>query len=198
MSAVTIRLSSRASVRGKALDAAIRDAEGILDTFSALLRVAQIESGMRRGGFASVDLSGLLAELIEAYQPVAEERAQTLTGTIEPNLHVQGDRELPAQLFANLIENAIRHAPVGATVAVEAALRSGRSVIAAVRDNGPGIPLELRSKVLQRFYPLEESRTTPGSGLGLSLVAAITSLHEARLELVDNRPGLACMLSFPA
>jgi signal transduction histidine kinase len=179
----------------EALDGSIYDAEAILDTFSALLRIAQIESGARRSGFAPVDLTALLSELVEAYQPVAEERAQTLTGAIASDLRVNGDRELLAQLFANLIENAIRHTPASTTLTVDAsACPSG--IIAAVRDNGPGIPPELRSKVLQRFYRLEASRTTPGSGLGLSLVSAIAGLHEAQLELLDNKPGLACVVSF--
>jgi signal transduction histidine kinase len=177
------------------LDGAIANADTILETFSALLRIAQIEAGTRRSGFTSVALSPLLNGLIEAYQPVAEEKGQTLRGRIAPDLQVRGDRELLTQLFSNLIENAIGHSPSGTEISVEAECPRGE-VTVAVADNGPGIPAEFRDKVLQRFYRLEASRTTPGSGLGLSLVAVIATLHEARFTLRDNAPGLKCLLEF--
>ena len=186
------------SVEGlhSALDGAILNAEAILETFGALLRIAQIESGTRRSGFTSVALSELLDGLIEAYQPVAEEKRQNLCGRVMPGLFVHGDRELLTQLFANLIENAIGHSPAGAEISVEATPTQG-DVLVVVADNGPGIPAEFRRKVLQRFYRLEASRTTPGSGLGLSLAAAITTLHEVAIDLEDNGPGLKCRIRFP-
>jgi signal transduction histidine kinase len=112
-----------------------------------------------------------------------------------PGLHVRGDRELLTQLFANLIENAIRYSPPGAKISIEATATPGE-VLIVVADNGPGIPVAFRSKVLERFYRLEASRTTPGNGLGLSLVAAVATLHEAAIELQDNKPGLKCRLRF--
>jgi signal transduction histidine kinase len=188
----------QASVEGlrAALEASIRDADGILETFGALLRIAQIEAGTRKAGFTQVDLSALLEELVEAYQPVADEKGQSLTPAIGAGLHVAGDRELLAQLFANLIENAVRHAPAGAALTVQAEAVE-RAVRAVVSDNGPGIPAGLREKVFQRFYRLETSRTTPGSGLGLSLAGAIASLHGSELSLEDNAPGLRCVLHLP-
>jgi signal transduction histidine kinase len=178
-----------------ALDDAIGNSDAILETFGALLRIAQIEAGTRRARFASVALSELLSGLIETYQPVAEEKGQSLQGQIAPGLLVHGDRELLTQLFSNLIENAIGHSQDGAEITVAAAASRG-AVLVSVGDNGPGIPAALRSKVLQRFYRLEASRTTPGNGLGLSMVAAIATLHDATLDLQDNEPGLRCLVRF--
>jgi signal transduction histidine kinase len=189
------RRESTAAGLHDALDGAIRDVDVILETFSALLRIAQIEVGSRRSGFTSVALSTLLNGLIEAYQPVVEENGQTLIGQVDAGSSVHGDPELLTQLFANLIENAITHSPAGTRISV-AARSSGGEVVATVADDGPGIPAELRQKVLQRFYRMEASRTTPGSGLGLSLVDAVASVHGAALDLEDNAPGLRCLVRF--
>jgi signal transduction histidine kinase len=180
-----------------ALDTAIDNVDAILETFGALLRIAQIESGTRRAGFQPVALDALLNGLVEAYQPVTEEKAQDLRARIAPGLWVDGDRELITQLFANLIDNAIGHSPPGAQLSV-AAETTPQGVRVMVGDTGPGIPEPYRQKVLQRFYRLEASRTTPGSGLGLSLVNAVATLHGATLALQDNEPGLRCVLCFPA
>ena len=169
--------------------ATLRDLDGILETFGALLRIAQIESGARKAGFTRVDLGEVLRTVIEIYQTALEEKQQALQQEIGDGLLVKGDRELLIQLFANLLENASRHAPVGALIGLTAQ-RQGQKVEVEVSDNGPGIPAPLRDKVLQRFYRLESSRTTPGNGLGLSLAAAVAELHGAPLELSDNRPGL--------
>jgi signal transduction histidine kinase len=179
-----------------AMESSIADSDAILRTFAALLRVAQIESGSRRAGFVVVALDTLLTDLIDAYLPVVEERSQRLSVAIASGLQVSGDRELLAQSVANLIENAINHAPPGANLHVigEGGPDGTRIVVA---DDGPGIPEAERTKVLQRFYRLESSRTTPGQGLGLSLVQAIADLHEAKLTLEDNKPGLRCTLLFP-
>jgi signal transduction histidine kinase len=179
-----------------ALDGAIENVDAILETFGALLRIAQIEAGTRRAGFRPVALSELLERLVEAYQPVAEEKAQDLQAKIAPGLRVNGDRELLTQLFANLIDNAIGHSPAEARLLIEAsATLQGAQVI--VSDTGPGIPAPYRLEVLQRFYRLEVSRTASGSGLGLSLVNAVAALHDATLSLQDNEPGLRCILRFP-
>jgi signal transduction histidine kinase len=143
-----------------------------------------------------VAVSTLLNGLVEAYQPVAEEKAQDLQADIRPGLCVDGDRELLTQLFANLIDNAIGHSPAGAQLSIKAAATL-HGVQVCVSDTGPGIPAPYRQKVLQRFYRLETSRTTPGSGLGLSLVNAVAALHDATLDLRDNEPGLQCVLWFP-
>jgi len=178
------------------LDATRHDIDSLLEIFSALLRIAQIESGARKAGFTEVNVSDLLRTVLEVYRPALEEKGQQLKETIDGDLVVRGDRELLMQLFANLLENAIRHSPAGAHVALVAQRRSDALEV-CVADNGPGIPKALRSKVLQRFFRLETSRTTPGSGLGLSLAAAVATLHDARLELSDNKPGLRVTVSLP-
>jgi signal transduction histidine kinase len=176
------------------LDATRHDIDGILEIFSALLRIAQIESGARKAGFKEVNVSDLLRTVLEVYRPALEEKGQLLRETIEDGLTIQGDRELLMQLFANLLENATRHSPSGAHVACVAQRRSD-TVQVSVADNGPGIPEALRGKVLQRFFRLETSRTTLGSGLGLSLAAAVATLHDAKLELSDSSPGLRVTVS---
>jgi signal transduction histidine kinase len=175
----------------------LRDLDGILETFGALLRIAQIESGARKAGFVEIDLGELLRTVIEIYQTALEDKNQALRQDLGNGLLVKGDRELLTQLFANLLENASRHSPAGAQISL-AARRQGPKVEVIVADNGPGIPAALRSKVLQRFYRLESSRTTPGNGLGLSLAAAVAELHEAPLELGDNQPGLRVRVCLPA
>ena len=179
-----------------AMESSIGDSDAILRTFAALLRVAQIESGSRRAGFGMVVLSTLLDDLAEAYGPVAEERGQRLCASIARDLRVRGDRDLLGQAVSNLIENAINHTPRGARVQISGEVGAD-GVRIVVSDDGPGIPPMFRTKVLQRLYRLEGSRTTPGQGLGLSLVQAISDLHGARLTLADNDPGLRCVVQFP-
>jgi signal transduction histidine kinase len=181
----------------RAVDQAIDETDQILETFAALLRIAQIESGHRRARFTEVDVVAVLETILEAYTPVAEESDHALHGHLNGPVHVRGDRDLLVQLFANLVENALRHTPPGSRIDVTLARTPGGS-IAAVADNGPGIPEPARMKVTQRFYRVEGSRSTPGSGLGLSLVAAIAELHGAALELHDNHPGLRVTLTFHA
>jgi signal transduction histidine kinase len=128
---------------------------------------------------------------------VAEDEQHMLVHDIEPDVRIRGDPELLTQLFSNVIENAIRHTPPGARIRIS--LRaSGSAVVAAVEDNGPGIPAGEHEKVFRRFYRLTSSRSTPGNGLGLALVAAIANLHHAKMELGDNHPGLRFQTSFPS
>ena len=179
-----------------ALDHSIGDVDAILDTFAALLRIAQIEAHARTSDFASIDLTTMLDDMAETFQSVAEEHGQGIRAQIGTGLVVSGDIELLPQLFANLVENAIRHCPRASIIRVAAREIAG-SVEVTIADSGPGIPAELREKVFQRFYRLERSRTTEGTGLGLSLVAAIAHLHGAAIELSDNDPGLKVRLMFP-
>jgi signal transduction histidine kinase len=181
----------------RTMEEALAEIDSILATFGALLRIAQIESGARRSAFTRIDLSELLLRVAAAYEPVAAERGQTLAAAVPPGLAVHGDRALLTQLFANLIENAIQHSPDGAAIAVSA-MAGGEALEIAVADNGPGIPEPFREKVFQRFFRLEESRTSDGNGLGLSLVAAIAALHEVPVLLEDNQPGLVVRLRFAA
>jgi len=179
----------------RAAEGCISDMDAILETFGALLRIAQIESGMPMHRFAKVDLSELLCTVIEVYQPMAEAKEQRFTADIASRLMVWGDRELLAQMFANIIENAVKHSPAGASIGLMTN-RSPSAIAVTVIDSGPGIPVAYRKHVFQRFYRLESSRSTPGSGLGLSLVEAIAALHQVSIELADNSPGLRVTLRF--
>ena len=179
----------------RAAEGCISDMDAILETFGALLRIAQIESGMPVHRFAKVDLSELLCTVIEVYQPMAEAKEQRFTADIASRLMVWGDRELLAQMFANIIENAVKHSPAGASIGLMTN-RSQSAIAVTVIDSGPGIPVAYRKHVFQRFYRLESSRSTPGSGLGLSLVEAIAALHQVSIELADNSPGLRVTLRF--
>ena len=178
------------------LTAALEESDTINETFSALLRIAQIEGGARREKFAPVDLAEVLASLAEVYAEVAEDAGMTFSTRTEQPAVIEGDKELLTQMFANLIENAIRHCPAGTSIACAVEV-SGSTVVATVRDSGPGIPAEERSRVFQRLFRLEQSRTTPGSGLGLTLVKAVADLHDASLSLTDALPGLRVTVVFP-
>jgi len=181
----------------RVVEGAVAEADVLLETFSALLRIAQIEAGTRRSAFRPVDLSEVLRTVVEAYAPAIEESGRTLRAEIADGVQVNGDRGLLSQLFVNLIENALHHTPAGTAITLQLS-RQTAGALAEVADTGPGIPPEERAKVFRRFYRLEHSRTTPGSGLGLSTVAAIVELHHAAIELIDNRPGLRVVIRFPA
>jgi signal transduction histidine kinase len=179
-----------------ALARAIEDVDAILRTFTSLLRIAQIEAGTRRAGFTTVDLSGLTGDLLDVYIPVAADNGQSLEAHIAPDVRVLGDRELLTQMLANLIENALQHTPEGTRV--ELCLRvTDRDPVLILADDGPGIPIVMHEQVFERFTRLDVSRTATGSGLGLSLVAAIAELHGSSVELSDNQPGLQVTLRFP-
>ena len=181
----------------EAVAGTVGELDVILGIFGALLRIAQIESGARRSGFGVVDLSELLGTVAELYRSSAEEKRQAFLLSVADNLRVGGDRELLLQLFANLVENAIKHSPPESRITLSAWQGPGRACV-EIADNGPGIPAQLRSKVLQRFFRLESSRTTQGSGLGLSLAHAVVKLHEASMELSHNDPGLKVVVAMPA
>ena len=177
------------------LDAALAHLDGILGTFTSLLRIAQIEARLSAEHFGDVRLAPLVETLLEAYGPIAEGRQQTLSAELPEDLAVHGDRHLLQQLLANLVENSLTHTQPGSRIAITG-LRRGDGVVLAVADDGPGIPTNRQDFVLRRFARLDASRSTPGSGLGLSLVKAVAGLHGASLELSDNEPGLVCTLLF--
>ena len=177
-----------------AIDGAITDSDTVLATFDALLRISQIESGVVRSRFTSVDLGAVAENVVEAYAAVAEDESRRLEAHIEPNLAVLGDRELLTQMLANLIENALHHTPRGARVELRAEL-AGDGARLTVSDDGPGIPAAERERVFRRFYRLDASRSSAGNGLGLSLVSAIAKLHGATATLEDNHPGLQVVIS---
>jgi signal transduction histidine kinase len=172
--------------------------DSIVETFEALLRITQIEAGARKSRFCRLDLAALLVDVAEIYEPVAEEAGDRLSCSVATTgqAHIDGDRELLMQLFANLIENAIRHSSSGTQIGV-ALLRQSERYVAVVSDTGPGVPEAEREHVFRRLYRLERARSTPGSGLGLSLVAAIADLHGASVNLTENAPGLRVEVSFP-
>jgi signal transduction histidine kinase len=178
-----------------ALEKAKAETDQILRTFDALLQIGQINTLELRKRFTDVDISALVSQLAESYQPVAAEKGQSFKAFIAPNLHVRGHSELLAQLLVNLIENAINHCPPGAAISVRVGIHRG-AVVAGVTDNGPGIPAEHRKEIFQPFYRLERSRKTAGSGLGLSLVRSIASIHGINIALADNGPGLTVRLTF--
>ncbi|WP_346900504.1 HAMP domain-containing sensor histidine kinase [uncultured Roseibium sp.] len=179
------------------LSAMEKETSGILATFDALLRIAQIESGARKARFEPVNLTALLSDVVELYDAHAEETGARLSLEIPADLPtVPGDRELLAQLFANLIDNGLKHGGKTPTIGIIAEA-DAQEVTVRVADNGPGIPLEDRETVFQRLYRLEKSRTTAGTGLGLSLVKAIADLHDAGITLENAEPGLAVIIRFP-
>lgn len=178
------------------LEATVSEIDNLLMTFNALLTIAQAESGARRQDFTDIDLTSLAADVAELYDPLAEEKGLTLTVSLAPGVTVPGNRHLLSQALANLLDNAVKYTPAGGTIALSlAAPATGPEL--AVADTGPGVPAEHRELVLERFARLESSRNTPGSGLGLSLVAAVAGLHRAALRLEDNAPGLRVTLAFP-
>ena len=176
------------------LQQAQRDVDQVLATFAAMLAIARVEARERRAGFAPVDLGALLETLADDYAPVADERGQRLLAQITSGLQVQGDRHLLTQLFANLIENAMTHCPAHTRITLTLRRTDAHSFEAGVADDGPGIPAAERERVLKRFYRLDRSRGTPGSGLGLALVQAIAALHGCTLEIADNAPGTRVIL----
>ena len=171
------------------------DLDAILDTFAALLRIAQIEGGARRAAFRPTDLTQLSRTVVEAFAPSAEEARQTLRLLDGPPVVIDGDAELLTQMLVNLVENALRHAGEGAVVEVKAE-RLADGVAVSVTDNGPGVPAAERDRLFDRFHRLERSRSTPGSGLGLALVAAVVKLHDADVRLADAAPGLEATVRF--
>jgi signal transduction histidine kinase len=170
------------------IDAGIADVDRVIGIFNALLRLAEIDSGARRSGFAPVDVAKVAGDAAAFYQPIAEDKGLALRFECPGELTAAGDAALLAQAIINLLENALKHA--NGTVAVSATQRRDGEIEIAVSDDGPGIPDEERPRVTERFYRCDASRGTPGVGLGLSLVAAIARLHGGALELSDNHPGL--------
>ena len=174
---------------------AVGEADGLLATFNALLRIARIEAGKRRQEFSRVDITRLIHDVAELYGPLLDEAGLRLDTQPESGLTVVGDRDLLFQAVANLIDNVLKHVPSGGYVTVTSRC-SPSGVDVVVADNGPGVPADERIRVLERFYRLDASRTKPGAGLGLSLVNAVAKLHDATLSLSENHPGLQVALCF--
>jgi len=187
-----------------ALEQMIADSDQLIRTFNALLMISRVEAGSSTAQMSDVDLSGLAQDATELYEPVAEEEGVTLTAQISPGITIHGNRELLAQALSNLIDNAVKY--VGDVPKPEITVtlsRSGGQVRLAVVDNGPGVPANRRDDVVKRFVRLDESRSKPGTGLGLSLVQAVAALHGGQLLLDDaslqagDKPGLAATMALP-
>jgi len=193
---VVQRQGTTAGEYRRAISQALSDIDGILDIFAALLRIAQVESGSRRSGFRTVDLSAVALEVADAFRAVAEDDGRTLATDIAMGVAVEGDRELLVQMLVNLLENALQHTPASSRIGIGVASYDETASI-WIDDEGPGIPFEERSNVLRRFYRLEGSRSGERHGLGLNLVAAVADLHGGSLSLSDNAPGLKVELTLP-
>ena len=193
---VTLMEKPDAAGYRQAIEQTIAEADHLLTTFNALLNIAQAESGAPRRNFEAVDLAAQLRDVMELYEPLAEEKGIDLRIDADQAAGLQGDPHLLFQALANLTDNAIKFSPSGGEVSLSLA-REGDWIILTVADHGPGIPAAMREKALERFFRLEESRSTPGSGLGLSLVAAVASLHRGTIILNDNEPGLHAILRLP-
>src|SRR3984885_7999699 len=179
------------------IDGAVADVDRVIRIFDALLRLAEIDAGMRRSGFVALDVSDLAANAVEFYAPAAELRNIDLVFRSDGPLSVSGDPVLLAQALSNLIDNALKYAPFNGQIEVAVTRRTDGTAEISVSDDGPGIADAEKSKVVERFYRGDASRGTPGVGLGLSLVQAVAKLHGSALELLDNGPGLRVVMTVP-
>jgi signal transduction histidine kinase len=182
-----------------ALESTVDDSDRLLETFNALLSIARAEAGQSRSGLEPVDASVIIADVVELYEPMAEEEGGSLTCKAGTGLNVMGDRQLLSQALTNLLDNALKYGAregerpeITVTGVIE-----GDKVVITVADHGEGIPPEDRGRVTERFVRLDSSRTKPGNGLGLSLVSGVMKLHKGALLLEDNHPGLAARLVLP-
>lgn len=173
----------------------IVDLDSVLQIFASITRIAHIETQVRKGAFRTVNLVEVASEVVELYDAAAEQDGTGLTIAGDREVLVIGDRDLLFDAIANLVDNAIKHGRRGGHVVVASESVDGWSVV-SITDDGPGIPAEEHEHVFKRFYRIEHSRYTPGNGLGLSLVAAVARLHGARIEMLDNSPGLKFKLWF--
>lgn len=178
------------------LEATMQDVDSMIETFNALLNIARAEAGAPQTEWERIDLSELAQDMLELYEPLAEERDITIELHTAPlPVCIHGNRQLVAQALANLADNAVKYTPNGGRITITTRDTPAPAIIIA--DTGPGIPADKREQAKQRFVRLDAQRSTPGSGLGLSLVDAVAKLHEAKLELEDNKPsGLCVSLTF--
>jgi signal transduction histidine kinase len=192
----------------RALEQTIDESVGLIRTFDALLMIARAESGEVRDDMTEFDAAEVARDVSELYEPVAEDNGLTLDVATNGPAAVKGNRELISQALANLVDNAIKYAAPQAQDAGETAAGKRRGirveagslndqVVLTVSDRGPGIPAGDRTRVIDRFVRLEQSRSRPGSGLGLSLVSAVARLHGGELKLEDNAPGLRARIALP-
>ena len=188
---------------GEALGSVIEEADTLIQTFDALLSIARLEAGSRSESFGPLNICALIRDVADLYEPAAEERGLSLQLSCSGDVMMAGEKHLIGQALANLLDNAIKYAAPGEKTGDDAGQPGvtigledkGDKVDIVISDRGPGIPPEDRERVLQRFVRLQPSRSIPGSGLGLSLVAAVTRLHDGAVALEDNEPGLRVRLT---
>ncbi len=188
--------SGAGDTRRPALEQALEEADALLNTFNALLRIARIESEENAADFTPIDMGVLINDVMELYEPLAEDKQLRFVANIGTGLIFQGDRDLLFQALANLLDNAIKYTPPFGSVSLTLE-KDGDAVGLRLCDSGPGIPEARREQVFQRFFRLEQSRTTPGNGLGMSLVQAVMQRHHLDIRLQDNHPGLCVCIRFP-
>ncbi len=185
----------------QALESTIAESDQLIKTFNAILMISRLEAGYSSESTNRVDLAAAVRDVVELYEPVAEEADVSLEAVTDGALFVDGNRELIGQALSNIVDNAIKYSTDSATKpAVRVALgRTGGEIRLSVTDNGQGIPDDAdRARVTERFVRLEKSRSQPGSGLGLSLAKAVMTFHNGRLDLLPGNPGLSVVMSFPA
>ena len=192
----TLRHLDPANTETAEIEAAIAETDQLITTFNALLLIAEADAGVAGGEMAPIDLAPVAADVSELYAPLAEEKGVSLHVSPSGTTMIDGNRSLISQALANLLDNAIKYTPLGGKVTVTASDTATGAEL-AVADTGPGIAPSERTRVVERFVRLEASRNSPGTGLGLSLVAAVARLHDARLLLEDNNPGLRAIIRFP-
>ncbi len=180
------------------LDRGVKDADGLIDTFNALLSIARMEAGLQQTRIGSVSLGPLLQELYELYQPLAEDCGLRMSLVCDSDAEFGCDRHLLAQAISNLLDNALKYGSSGGELTLGMRKVSvDNAVEVFVHDKGQGIPFAARERVFQRFYRLEYERNTPGNGLGLSVVRAIVGMHHGKVTLHNNHPGLRAVMTFP-
>lgn len=188
--------NSEAGALREVIADSVEDAENLLKTFNALLNIAQVES-RAKDDFKHESLSAICDDLAELYDVMTEEGEHSFEAHIERGLDIMGNRQLIAQAITNLLDNAVKYTPSGGHITLSAEQR-GENIHVSVGDNGHGIPPDKRDDVLKRFVRLDSARSTPGNGLGLSLVSAIVALHNGSLQLHDNKPGLRIEITLPS
>jgi signal transduction histidine kinase len=185
-----------------ALANSIDDVDSLLETFNAVLRLSRVQAGAT-GSFRRTNLKGIIDELAELYQPVCEEKGLAFVYQPEDDLYVMADTHLIAQAMSNLLDNAVKYSPAGGSIRMFGRRVGSGEVELCIADTGPGIPAQDRERVVERFVRLEQSRSEPGSGLGLSLASAVAEAHSGRLVLGDGdgppaSPGLSAKIVLPA
>jgi len=181
-------LEGDAEAKDAALRATIDDSEKVLATFNALLSIARIQSGEGAGVMKPIDIVAIAEEMAELYEPAAQDAGFDFKFIAAPTPQIKGSRELVSQAVANFLDNALKYADGGTRIELSVGRSKSGGAVLSVADDGPGIAPENRERVFERFVRLEQSRSTPGSGLGLSLVSAIARAHGAKLELSDGLP----------